>query len=157
MNLYFRLIFVILNAFRRSTIVESNLYNEITTHVMPNDLDINLHMNNGRYLTICDLTRVDLFVRSGLAKVMLKNNWHPIVAANSMTFIRPLSLFDKIKVTMEITHVDEKFFYSVHNIYKKGALVAEGTSKAVVIGKKGSLNPSFVIEKVVEYQAEKAN
>ncbi|MDC0434241.1 thioesterase family protein [bacterium] len=36
------------------------------TIVLPNDLDLTMHMNNGRYLTICDFNRVDLFVRSGL-------------------------------------------------------------------------------------------
>ena len=40
--------------------------------VLPNDLDINGHMNNGRYLTIVDLMLVEYFGRSGFAKAMLQ-------------------------------------------------------------------------------------
>ncbi|GAC28971.1 acyl-CoA thioesterase [Brumicola pallidula] len=52
---------------------------------MPNDLDVNMHVNNGRYLTLCDLTRVDFFVRSGIAGLMLKHKWSPIIAEHTMT------------------------------------------------------------------------
>ena len=62
---------IILGARKRHPIYKENMRNEITTRVWFNDLDINFHMNNGRYMTICDLTRVDLFVRSGLGKLML--------------------------------------------------------------------------------------
>ena len=33
--------------------------------VWPTDLDVLMHMNNGRYLSLMDLGRVDLLVRSG--------------------------------------------------------------------------------------------
>jgi len=36
-------------------------------------------MNNGRYLTICDLSRVDLFIRAGLVAALRKHRWAPII------------------------------------------------------------------------------
>lgn len=63
MDLYLRFLFVIVTALRRSTIATDSLSNEVSIIVLPNDLDINLHMNNGRYLTVCDSNRVDFFVR----------------------------------------------------------------------------------------------
>jgi len=57
---------------------------ELTLLTLPNDLDINLHVNNGRYLTLCDLNRVDFFIRTGLARVMLARGWVPIVAEHTM-------------------------------------------------------------------------
>ena len=84
---------------------------------------------------------------------MVKNKWAPIIADHTMTYIKPLSLFDKIKVSMEITHWDEKYFYSNHYFFKKGIKVAEGTSKSLVISKgEGSLSPEFIVDSVNSHQ-----
>ena len=153
MNLYIRLLWVIFRAYKRNLITPENLQNEISTIVMPNDLDLNLHMNNGRYMTFCDFNRVDLFVRSGLAKLMFKNGWAPIVAHHTMSYLKPLAIFDRVKVTMEITHWDERYFYSNNVLYKRGNKIAEGTSKSLVISKKeGRLAPSDIVEHVKAYQ-----
>jgi hypothetical protein len=37
----------------------------ICLRVWPNDLDLNLHVNNGRYLALADLGRIHWFVRTG--------------------------------------------------------------------------------------------
>ena len=158
MNLYIRLLFIFFSARRRNRITTTNLVNEITTIVLPNDLDLNLHVNNGRYMTLCDFNRVDLFIRSGLAGLMVKNKWAPIVAEHTMTYIKPLSIFDKIRVSMEITHWDEKYFYSNHCFYKKDTKVAEGTSKSLIISRKdGSLQPEYVVEQVESFQKNNSN
>ena len=54
---------------------------------------------------------------------------------------------------MEITHWDERYFYSNHVLYKRGNKIAEGTSKSLVISKKeGRLAPSDIVEHVKAYQ-----
>lgn len=155
MNLYFRLIMIVLRALRRDTITADKLANVVSVRTMPNDLDINLHVNNGRYLTLCDLSRVDLFVRSGLAALMLKNKWSPIIAEHTMTYLRPITVFTKVDIHMEISHYDEKFFYFTHHFYKGDKLMAKGMSKALVISKTGSLTPAYTLEQVELYQAGK--
>ena len=54
MNLILRMIKVLVAALfgQRLGVLDSSI---LTFRVWPNDLDINLHMNNGRYLTIMDL------------------------------------------------------------------------------------------------------
>ncbi len=155
MNLYFRLILVILAALRRDTITPALLKNTISVRMLPNDLDINMHVNNGRYLTLCDLTRVDFFVRTGIAALMLKHKWTPIIAEHTMTYLRPIKVFAKIDIRMEITHFDEKYFYCSHYFYKGDKLMAQGTSKALVISKSGSLTPQYTLDAVAQYQDRK--
>lgn len=151
MNLYFRLIKVLIVALFRDRLLSDNLANEVHTMVYPNDLDINLHMNNGRFLTLCDLGRIDMFVRAGLLRVIYKKKWMPIVSHVSMTFIKSLYVFDRIRVASEITHWDEKYFYSTHTIYRRDQKVAEGTSKSLVVSKKhGRITPLAVITAVNE-------
>ncbi|GAA6136047.1 thioesterase family protein [Oceaniserpentilla sp. 4NH20-0058] len=155
MNLYFRLFLIFIRTLRKKHIPIDDLANSVSVRVLPNDLDLNMHVNNGRYLTFCDLTRVDLFIRSGLASLMIKNKWNPIIAEHSMEYIRPLNLFDKVEVSMKITHWDEKFFYCTHEFHKDEKLIAKGTSRALVISKQGSLSPEFILQEVDTYQMQK--
>ena len=74
MSLYFRLFWTWLRARFKSPIQMGETI-ELVMRVWPNDLDINGHMNNGRYLTIIDLMPVEYFVRTGFARVMLRQGW----------------------------------------------------------------------------------
>uniref|UniRef100_UPI002FE1CF25 acyl-CoA thioesterase n=1 Tax=Noviherbaspirillum sp. TaxID=1926288 RepID=UPI002FE1CF25 len=114
MNLVFRLLYVLLLSLFREKLPLAAVVSRLGLRTMPNDLDVNLHMNNGRYLTICDLNRVDLFIRTGLLKVMLRKKWMPMVAEHTMTYKKPLKLFERFDVSLAVTHWDEKFFYMHH-------------------------------------------
>jgi acyl-CoA thioesterase FadM len=68
----------------------------LTSRVWPNDLDVNMHMNNGRYLTIMDLGRFDLILRMGLWKAARRHGWMPVLSAANVIFrleLRPFRLF----------------------------------------------------------------
>jgi acyl-CoA thioesterase FadM len=132
MSLIFRMLYVLIAGMFRERLSPGNYVSKINLRVLPNDLDINMHMNNGRYLTICDLNRVDLFARSGLLKAMFRRGWIPVLAEHTMNYKRPLGLFDRYGVQMEVTHWDEKFFYMKHTFIKDGRIVAEGASKGCV-------------------------
>jgi acyl-ACP thioesterase len=54
MNLYLRLLWTLLRAPFKPRIVLGDTI-ELKLRVWPNDLDVNGHMNNGRYMTITDL------------------------------------------------------------------------------------------------------
>lgn len=122
--------------------------NTLLLRVLPNDIDINLHMNNGRYLTICDLTRVDMFIRTGLAKTMIKEKWIPVISEHTMKYKKPLKLFQKYIIKMEITGWDDKSFKMLHTFVVNDRIVAEGTSCGVIVSKKGVIPPVDVMEKV---------
>ena len=66
MNLWLRVLWVWLRAKFGAKLGMPSGTSCVELIVLPNDLDTNLHMNNGRYLTLMDLGRLDLFVRSGL-------------------------------------------------------------------------------------------
>ncbi len=145
MNLFLRLFYVVVASFFRPRLPAGQATSELILLTLPNDLDLNLHVNNGRYLTLCDLNRVDLFMRTGLARVMLKRGWIPIIAEHTMSYRRPLAVFKRFKATMELTHWDEKHFFMSHSFTMNGKIIAEGTSKGVVRSKVGVVAPSDVI------------
>jgi acyl-CoA thioesterase FadM len=132
MNLIFRMLYVfVLSQFRESLSIGNSL-SRLNLRVLPNDLDINFHMNNGRYLTICDLNRVDLFIRTGLLKAMFRRKWIPVIAEHTMTYKKPLGLFQRFRVELEVTHWDDKYLYMKHTFFSGERIAAEGTSKGCV-------------------------
>jgi acyl-CoA thioesterase FadM len=132
MNLLFRMLYVLTLSLFRERLDAGNLVSRLGLRVLPNDLDINFHMNNGRYLTICDLNRVDLFARSGLLKAMFRRNWIPVIAEHTMAYKKPLGMFERFDVMLEVTHWDEKYFYMKHTFSNSQRILAEGTSKGCV-------------------------
>lgn len=145
MSLIFRMLFILFRTLFKDPLPVGPSSNILHLHVLPNDLDINFHMNNGRYLTICDLNRVDLFVRTGLARLMVRNKWIPIIAEHTMTYKKPLKPFQSYSVSMDLTHWDDKLFYMKHKFTRSGRVIAEGTSTGVVRGKGGVVKPEDVI------------
>ena len=86
MNLYLRLLWLLWHMrgmARRGVFDESRL----SFRVLPNDLDLNLHMNNGRYLTFMDLGRVHLMVQGGLMAHVRRKRWMSVLAAAEIKFI----------------------------------------------------------------------
>lgn len=145
MNLILRMLYVILISLFRPRLPARAMESRLRLRTLPNDLDVNLHMNNGRYLTICDLNRVDLFIRTGLAKLMVQRGWMPMVAEHTMTYKRPLKLFQRFEVVLALTHWDDKFFYMTHTFIAGDRVVAQGTSKAVLRAREGVLKPDEVV------------
>ena len=132
MNLIFRLLYVYVYALFRERLSIADSKSRLPMMVLPNDLDIIMHMNNGRYLTICDLNRVDLFIRSGLLKTMRKRKWFPVIAEHTMSYKKPLNIFQRYEVKLAVQRWDEKYFYMTHTFICKDRVVAEGTSKGCV-------------------------
>ena len=95
MNLILRMIALLMKSPFKPRLPIEKPKNSLHLRVLPNDIDINLHMNNGRYLTICDLTRVDMFIRTGLAKTMVKEKWIPVISEHTMKYKKALKVFQK--------------------------------------------------------------
>jgi acyl-CoA thioesterase FadM len=149
MNLFFRMLYVLLLASRRPRLAAGKVTSTLTLLTFPNDLDVNLHVNCGRYLTLCDLSRVDLFLRTGLFRLMLRRRWQPIIADHTMTYLKPLAVFRKVDLILDLTHWDERYFYMEHRFERGGKVFAKGTSKGVIRGKACVVPPQEVIDAIV--------
>jgi acyl-CoA thioesterase FadM len=129
-NLFLRLLAVILTARRRGMLAigaESVLH----LRVFPGDVDVNGHMNNGRYLTVMDLGRADLMLRSGFREKVLKREWAPIVASTTLRFRRPLRPFQRYRLHSRILCWDEKWFFLEHRIERGGDVLAVSLARAL--------------------------
>ena len=98
MKLWFRLLLYALSLTWRSALQLPKECSSLTFRVWPTDLDTSLLMNNGRYLTIMDMGRLDIMVRGGLWRAVLRHRWTPIASAVSLRFRRELRAFPRVRI-----------------------------------------------------------
>jgi acyl-CoA thioesterase FadM len=135
MNLYFRLLLTLLRAWRLPRLKPGETLTR-QLRVLPNDLDINGHMNNGRYLTVVDLMLIEYFVRTGFAAVMLKRGWRPMSGGSLVTYRRALAPLQPYTLRFRLAACDTHWNYMRFEFaagdrvcaagYMKGAAVAKG-------------------------------
>lgn len=145
MNLLFRLVWTALAALRRARL---GTLGESVVHltVLPGDLDVNGHMNNGRYLTHMDLGRVDLLMRIGVVRAMRAHGWHGVVASAAVSFRRALSPFRRYELRSRLLGWDERWFFMEQSFIRGGKLAAYGLVKIQFSGRSGRLRPQQVID-----------
>lgn len=127
MNLYLRLLVLRLTARRRGRL---GIWDTSRTafRVLPNDLDVLGHMTNGRYLTVMDLARLDLLVRSGVWARIRARGWYSVVAGQTITYRRSLTLGQRYVVESRVLGSDDRYSY-VEQTFLVGDQVA---ARAVV-------------------------
>lgn len=148
MNLYVRLFLMFMRARFKGSI---SIFDEfISTHrVLPNDLDLLGHMNNGRYFTITDYVRIEMLIRAGIWEAMKKRNVYPVMAGETIQFRKSLKPFQKYEILSKTLGWDNKFFYVEHRFISRKELYALMLVKVRVIGA-GSIrvSPSDVLRYV---------
>lgn len=132
MNLYLRLLRVLLQCLRapRQELFDSSC---CLFRVWPNDCDVNLHMNNGRFLSFMDLGRIYLLARLGLLWPVLKNRWQPVVVAVDINYLRPLNPFQRFRLETQFLTWDEKYFYIEQRFIAGGRLCASALVKGLLL------------------------
>ena len=120
----------------------------IRFRVLPNDIDINLHMNNARYLSLMDYARTHLLARTRLLEHIVQSRWQPMVGAIWITYRRSLPLFARFTITSRMICWDDRWFYIEQTFTGKDGLAAVGWVKGVLRNSKGIVAPQSVIEGV---------
>ena len=145
MNLFFRLLRVrLLSRFRPRCSVLGPVRTPF--RVLPTDLDVLRHVNNGVYLSLMDLARVDLMIRSGLLGPLRERGWYPVVAAETIRFRRSLELFQRFAVETRVVGWDERVFF-VHQRFLRGDdVVAAAFVAARFLRRGGTVPPAEVLE-----------
>lgn len=106
MNLWLRMLWYVLTAWRLPRLALPADVSRLAFRVWPSDLDTSLHMNNGRYLTLMDLGRLDIMVSSGLWRAVLRNGWTPIASAIKIRFRRELKSLQKFRLETRLVAWD---------------------------------------------------
>lgn len=119
MNLWLRLISLIVVSFFRPRIDPVRNVSRLRFRVWLHDLDTSLHMNNGRYWTLMDLGRTDIMIRSGLWRPVLRHGWVPVVSAGQIRFRREMRLFQVFALETRILTWSETHVVIEHRLVSR--------------------------------------
>ena len=147
MNLYFRLLLLLVRLMpvRRAPLLAPSC---VSFCVMPTDCDLNLHMNNGRYLSFMDLGRVHLMRQLRVVGLVLRERWRPVVAAVEIHFIRSIGPFQRFQVATRIVTWDDKYVYLEHRVERQGMLCAHAFAKGLFVGPHGRVNNHELVSRL---------
>ena len=143
MNLYLRLLILLVRLIglaRTGPFAESR----VGFRVLPTDCDVNLHMNNGRYLSFMDLGRLHLVAQIGLLGIILSRRWGAALAAAEINFIRPLAPLQKFELVTRLVTWDEKYAYMEQRFESGGVLCAHAFAKGLFLERNRRVAPPEV-------------
>jgi acyl-CoA thioesterase FadM len=135
-NLYFRLLLTILKALGAPRVRPGEVV-ELRLRVLPTDLDLNGHMNNGRYLTMVDLALATVFIRSGFARLCFARGWRPMGGGSIVYFRRALTVFQRYTLRFTLVAWDEYWNYCRFDFVRDGQLHATGFVKGATSSREG--------------------
>jgi acyl-CoA thioesterase FadM len=133
-KLYGRLLPMLLRARGRPALTAAETV-ESRHRVLPHDIDINLHLNNGRYLQLMDLNRAEWLIRTGIWGVIRRNRWRPILGAVSVEYRRELRLWDQALLETRLLGWDGRWAYLEHRVR-----TVAGRDVALAVAKAGFRN-----------------
>ncbi|WP_256839391.1 acyl-CoA thioesterase, partial [Ornithinimicrobium faecis] len=82
-----------------------------TMRVRPADLDIYLHVNNGVYLQMMDVARTNYIADLGGFGLLKAKGWYPVVAAQTVSYRRSLTLGQRFEIRTSVVGWDERVIY----------------------------------------------
>lgn len=145
MNLYLRLVRVL---FKLLFVQAQDLFApaRLRFRVWPTDCDLNMHMNNGRYLTFMDLGRVYLLAQARMLRPLWRRRWAPVLSAAEINYIRPLPPLQAFDLVTRLLTWDEKYFYIEHRFEVNGRLCAQATVKGLFLAGRERVASQRVVE-----------
>jgi YbgC/YbaW family acyl-CoA thioester hydrolase len=147
-NLYFRLLLLRL---RTRHARRTSLWDGARTpfRVTLTDLDPLRHVNNGKYLSLLDLGRLDMMLRSGFWGALTERGWYPVVAAQTITYKRSLTLGQRFELVTRVLGVDDRAVYLEQTFVRRGQVVARAVVQARFLRRTGgTVSPDELLDAV---------
>jgi acyl-CoA thioesterase FadM len=119
----------------------------VSHHVCwPWDLDPWMELNNVRTLTLYDLGRIPLGVRTGLSRAVRANGWGLTVAGNSTRYRRRVTVFDRIEMRSRCIGWDARFFYMEQSMWRGEECTSQLLLRSAVTSTAGIVAPARAVE-----------
>jgi acyl-CoA thioesterase FadM len=145
MVLFFRILRIILENIlrRRRGVLDESL---LRLRVWPTDMDLNFHLNDGRFVSLTGLGRIDLMLGTGLLRRAIKRGWYPVVGGVTIRYRREIKSFEKFSLRSRLVGWDDKWMYFEHRFEKNGELAAIAYARGVMRTRGGPVPTRDVIE-----------
>ena len=154
---FLRLIRVLIKSKLQKKIAFDSEHNEqIRLMVLPQDLDLFMELNNGRYVTLLDLGRFSYGARVDMGNFLKKNNWSLTIVGTYNEYRHRLRLFQRFILETKIIGYDEDWFYFFQKIQRNGRTHMASVIKFAYTSNQGLVRPKEVIDAMeINYNPKK--
>jgi len=115
----------------------------LSRHIcLPWDIDLWMELNNGRTLTLYDLGRIPLALRTGLVGVLRRNGWGLTIAGASVRYRRRVRMFEMVEMRSRVVGWDARFFYIEQAMWQENGDCANHILYRAAVTGKGGIVPS---------------
>ncbi len=122
------------------------------THVsrhllLPWDLDPWAELNNGRTLTLHDLVRLPLALRTGITAALRARGWGMTVAGAAVRYRRRMVAFQRFEMRARLLGWDDRFLYLDQGMWRGGDCANHALVRSAVVGpgRSGIVPPARLI------------
>ncbi|HEX4444306.1 MAG TPA: acyl-CoA thioesterase [Galbitalea sp.] len=136
MNLLLRTLLLMMTSRRRPPL-DFREVGRVRMRVLPNDTDILRHVNNGIYLSLMDLGRFDLMIRSGYWARLRKLGWYPVATNTTMTYRRSLQTWQRYVLETKVIGFDDKAMYVEQRFVSNNEVYAVGYMRGRFLKRSG--------------------
>ena len=99
------------------------------------------YVSNARYLLFMEVGRLEMMLRTGIFKFARDKRWLPLVASQTVRYVRPLRRFQRFTLKSHLTAWDDKWFFIEHKIERNAQLMAFALVKCGFRGPEGVVSP----------------
>lgn len=138
MNLFARFMFVLLGALRRQPVRDPLAPTRIGLRVWMTDLAFARTVPLHRIRSYTDLATINSVIRIGLARLIRRNGWLPIIQAESIRQTGALRFPQKVEIVTSIVGWQDNYVCYVHEVFAGKERVAVSRMLTRIIGRKGS-------------------
>lgn len=107
----------------------------------PWDLDPWVELNNGRTLTLFDLGRLPLGLRTGIHRVLKAKGCGMTVAGSSVRYRRRVTMFSRLETHSRCLGWDARFLYTEQSMWKDGECTSHVLIRSAIVSKAGIVPP----------------
>lgn len=119
----------------------------------PWDLDIWMELNNGRTLTLYDLGRIPLAMRTGLVGLIRRRGWGITVAGSTVRYRRRVRMFDRVEMRSRCIGWDARFFYMEQGMWRAGDCTSHMLLRSAITSPAGIV-PTAEVLAALDWPAE---
>lgn len=117
----------------------------VRLRIYANDLDFNFHVNNGRYLALADIGRVDWFLRTGILRAARRYKAIPVIGDAVAKFRQNLRLFHAFEIHTRLIGWDDKWGFIEHRFVRADRVIGVVAIRGVFKAPGGPIEPDVLL------------
>lgn len=130
---------------RRMPLLEPGEVHVVRTRCWPWDIDPFMELNNGRTMTLMDIGRLPLAIRSGLIGALRRKGWRLTMAGAVVQYRARVLPFARIEIRSRLAGRDARFVYIEQLVMTEGRPAHHAMYRGAIVGPDGIVPTDEVV------------